>query len=233
MKKIFMPSTSGLYKMQEEGLNIYSYLIAKVVETLTMDGVVLTHKGILNKDCLFKYITEDPEIVIPICNMYPELIPNFEVAYNDLELCNRLLEPKKESSELDNLKYFSKGSGILTNQELIKKVIILLSKELKKNPKYRFTYQENPLLDNIFSTEVLKHLITNLNDKEKQSLLVIEPYYGIILNAPKEETRFGLVNYLDRYHINPSNGDNYRNQDILTNPDNRIKRLIKTINKNI
>lgn len=234
MKKNFMPSIDGLYKMQDAGLDIYSYLVAKAIEALTLNGTVLKQKGILNKKSLFKYITKDPELVLPICRMHPELISNLEIAYNDLELCNILIDGSiKSSTGLDNLMYFENGICIFTNDNIIKKVILLLVKELRQNPRYRFDYKENSLLNRIFSTEILNDIYTNFKDEEIKALLEIEPYYGMLLNGIElKDKKIAMSRYLDRYHIDLSYGEEYRNKDILTNRDNKVKRLIRTIENN-
>lgn len=249
-----MPDIESLKKMQETGADIYSYILIKTIETLIASGVNYFQKGILNPVDTYKYLLQDPDIVIPICRLYPELISNFDYAKNDPGLCLDILNNDTHSSncQLDNLTYFTKETTC-KNVQIIKFAVDALMEELLKNPKYRFTYHDvsgknGSLFDDIFSTEILNSSIYSLlfssTEKEKiiHKLAMIDPFYAITLN---EETsrenksycgNFDLVQhnllqesmnaYKERYGIKKEG-----QQVDLDNPSLKVKRYLKVINR--
>lgn len=250
MKKVFMPSIDGLKKMQSLDADVYSYIQIKTIEKFIIEGVNYSKKGILNPELTRKYILEDPDIIIPICRLYPELISRFEFASCDASLCLELLNQDTNNnyqSNLDNLSYFDK-STICGNQLIIKEVTKMLMEELNNNPKYRFTYQDSTLLNQIFSTTVISdnNLFYTNDDKWKllSDLSMIEPYYVIkkyqdeellkeyyqseLIACQKELLNISIESYKKRYNINKDN--EYLKKDIFTKENNKVKRLIKQIN---
>ena len=250
MKKVFMPSMDGLREMQSLSADVYSYIIIKTVEKFIMEGITFTAMGILNSNHTNKYILNDPEVVIPICRMYPELIERFDFANSDMALCIELLSrihQEKFVSSLDNLSYFD-GLAISNNQIIVKDTIEKLEEELIANPKYRFTYKDNVLFDQIFATTILSgDNGLYFRPEEKRMLLTklanIEPYYamkidkidGLDLDYSKEELiklkRELLINsvnaYKERYGIIEDNS--YKKEDIFKEDNKKVKRLIKKI----
>lgn len=259
MKNIFMPPKEGLKKMQELGADVYSYILIKTIETLIADGINLSAKGILNPNTTYKYILEDPEIVLPICKLYPELINMFDYAKNDSELCIELLDKDTSDSKcnLDKMIYFDENL-LCSNRLIIEKVVKLLALELTKNPKYRFTYQsstnngKNILLDKILSTTLISDessssLASSIHNSELiRNLSLIEPYYAIKLDdsfyssivlkdseiplARQQLLINSVESYKKRYGINNSNP--YSKEDIISKPNEKVKRLLRNIKIN-
>ena len=160
MKQVYIPTMDELYLIQDKvtGYNLYKYLLVKAVESLIMEGINLPNKGILKN--AYKYLRENPEIAYAICRLYPEEIKYSEYAQNDIDLCEELItnEDLQERTiyNLDNLHHFENGLGVLSNREILITTAKLLSRELPKNPRYRFEYKENTLLDNIFTCSIDK-----------------------------------------------------------------------------
>ena len=234
-KQIYIPTMDELYTMQDMDINIYNYLLAKVIELLTLEGVVYYNKGILNHE--YKYIRENPEIARAICSMYPQEIENSQIAKCDTNLCLDLITGPKDNViyNLDNLALFNDLA--LNNMVVAKTTIDILDKQLPKNPKYRFEYRENKLLHSIFSTEFINSML--YNPKLLEQLSRIEPAYILKDEEIENKTikREMLINaiksYVARYKLSSLKGDccQYDGKDILTTPDENTKRLIRHIEK--
>ena len=255
MKNVFMPSMDELYKMQELNVNLYKYILVKAIESLICSGLNYPSKGILEN--AKKYLKENPEIARAVCSMYPDEMIFSESARNDIELAVRLMNSdERETSGLDHLCKFD--SNVLYNPVVLQKVLLLLEKELKVNPKYRFEYigkdfcyfkkGAGTILDDIFDRKIdeqqLMFIMGNSRKDIVKSLINIEPAYAI--NLPVEYFKnypthipddsdvslalgYGINNYADRYGISMSVGSEYYGKDILTNPDQNIKRLLRCI----
>lgn len=236
MKKIFMPSMDELYKMQDVGANIYKYLFAKAVESIVLHGINSDDKEILKNT--YKYLRENPYMAYSICMMYPSEIKNSEIAMLETRLCLNLLEKRQNSaSNLDYLSYFD--NSVLNNSLLLRTVVSMLEDELKRNPRYRFEYKDNILLDRILNRAVAEH-DTKFDKELLISLLNIEPAYGTLFceslfdlcNLNKNGCiRASVSDYAARYYIPVDLGDEYYGKDILTNPDTEVRRLLRCINK--
>lgn len=234
-KQIYAPTIDELYEIQDMGINVYNYLIAKVAEILTLEGVVCFHKGILNTE--YKYLRENIDIVSVICRMYPREMKYSEVSKYEPSLCMSLLEDKHDNAiyRLDNLSLFDDSTT--NNVHVINMVIDILARELSSNPRYRFEYKKNNLLDSIFNTEFIGNIFysTSLLD----SLSKIEPAYVLKdKNLTDSNVRAAMLKkamqvYLSRYKLEDSscNFRIYDGKDILTTPDQNVKRLIRCINK--
>lgn len=244
-KKIYIPSKDKLEEMQDIGVNMYNYLQAKVIELLTLEGVKYPSKGILKNS--YKYFRENPEIAYAICRMYPEEIQYSEIAKNETTLCLELLtkKPKNDIYQMDNLSYFTEDTQ--KNGPIMQYVIYTLAHELQETPKYRFEYKpakesENSLLDKIFSLDLKDYEIDRLGKETIKNLMNIEPAYFFKLdsknfneNTSKEIELLKSTNkYLMRYGIKNRSGmgSDYQGKDILTNPDENTKKLIRHIEKN-
>ena len=237
MKKIYMPSMDELYQMQDMGANVYKYLVAKLIESIAM---MRTNSG--KGDVLlevYKYLREDPNIVFPICLMYPDEVRNSEIAKSDVKLCLELLgkEPRT-ACNLDILANFD--SSVQTNNLVLRNVIIKLEEELRNNPRYRFEYRNNILIDRILNRELTEANIISCRDEEILSLLKIEPTYWNIIDptllgastfSRAHVLRASVNCYADRYNIPSNAGDQYFGKDILTNPETEVKRLMRCIKK--
>lgn len=229
MKKVYIPTINELYQMQEMGANVYKYLTVKAIECLIVEGVNSPNKGILKN--AYKYLKENPDIAYSICSMYPEEIQYSETAQNNVNLCCKLIRQQKDTTiySLDNLALFQNGVGTLDNYGVVNNTINVLKEYLPKTPEYRFQYQENTLLDNIFGKK-----INNFTWFNGEAFRTIEPAYTLeTYNKDVSEEMIKAVNnYAARYNINPTLGVEYRNTDILTKPEQKTKRLLKCIKEN-
>ena len=237
MKKIYMPSMDELYQMQDMGANVYKYLVAKLIESIAMMRTN-SGKGDVLQD-IYKYLRVDPNIVFPICLMYPGEIKNSEIAKSDVKLCLELLgkEPRT-ACNFDILANFD--SSVQTNNLVLRNVIIKLEEELRNNPRYRFEYRNNILIDRILNRELTEANIKSCRNEEILSLLKIEPTYWNIIHptlwgtgtfSPAYVLRASVNCYADRYNIPSELGAEYCKQDILTNPDEEVKKLMRCIKK--
>lgn len=241
-KKVYIPSTDTLYKMQDMGANVYGYLVAKAIESIVMYGINHPNTGIFKN--AYKYLREDYDIAKAICRMYPSEIVYSDVIKNDVNFCTKLLDMNRNMKDnplsgkyyLDYLSYFS--NGVNDNVIVCSKVIDMLSQELSSNPRYRFEYRYSPLVYKILNGEITCQDVSNMlslnkysmeYDKNKKiaTLASIEPSYGIILDGKREIVQEGVSKYILRYGLSYYN--DYLEKDILTNPDEKVKRLIKCI----
>lgn len=256
MKKVFMPSMDELYKMQELNVNLYKYIFVKAVESLICNGLNYPSKGIFENAP--KYLRENLDMARAVCTMYPDEMIYSETSRNDIQLAISLMNSsEKRESGLDHLSKFD--INVLNNPTVLKSAILLLEKELVENPKYRFEYigkelrylnkGAGVLLDNIFGRNIgeqeLMFIAGSARKEVVKSLINIEPAYAISLPmdyfrkyptyvADSSDVSIalgsGINNYADRYGLPIGLGIEYNGQDILTNPDKNVKRLLKCIN---
>lgn len=235
MKEMYVPTMDELYLMQDMGSNIYRYLVAKVIERLILEGVNTPAKGMLKS--AYKYLRENYDVASAVCTLYPEEMQYSEILKYDSSFCLKLIEePKPLDTSLDNLSYFDEGT--LSNVSVMNKTITRLNKVLIDNPKYRFTYKQSKLLDDIFLGRVN---LDNIGYDEKMLLTSIEPaylvkYYQNYLKSfegtkdLKQVLEYGIFDFCYRYNVSNWLGSEYKGKDILTNQPTEVKRLIKCIN---
>lgn len=239
MKKVYMPSDETLDKMQELAGSeyLYRYILAKAVESIVMNKSL--DKNLLEDET--KAIREDYYIQKAICYLYPE-----QVAYSEcmqmensfaLDLLKR--QPSNIIYNIDNIRHFEPMTQY--SYDVIRKVISILVQELPKTPTYRFEYKDNPLLDSIFECELNKLIkgIYGCQVYYAGDLIKLEPAYGVLL--PDEafasqidritSLQSGISRYHNRYGIPSVTGNKYANQDILSNPDANVKKLMKCIKR--
>ena len=246
MKKVYVPTMDEMYLIQDmvKGHNLYKYILVKAIESLVMEGKLYQNKGILKT--AYRYLSENPEIAYAICRMYPSEIAYSEYAQNDIRLCLDLITGKAQPDmtiyNLDNLSHFEKGVGVLSNSGIISMTSHILAEKLLTTPNYRFEYKENTLLDDIFSCEIPTGIIPS---NAGYDFTVIDPIYTIKLDfrqlssfLPSSGDRKYLLEqsinkYLERYSITGRDGyiNGYGTKDILTNPDEHVKRLLKCIDE--
>ena len=246
-KKVYVPTEEQLYQMQDMGANVYKYLLVKAIETLAMDGVKYKNKGMFKN--AYKYLRENPEIAYAICMMYPEEIKYSETAREDIDLALDILDKKEDRTiyQLDNLVGFE--NDVLNNYLVGEKAISILADKLPDNPQYRFEYKDfecvgyneqrhpklmhNKLLNDIFACRY------GIPRCEKESvierLITIEPAYSLRFEEQLGTYSVGLLreavnDYARRYGISSDVGEQYRGKDILTVPNEDVKRLVKCIN---
>ncbi len=239
MKKVYIPSDETLDKMQElAGAEyLYRYILAKAVESIVMNKPL--DKNLLEDET--KSIREDYYIQKAICYLYPE-----QVAYSEcmqmensfaLDLLKR--QPSNIIYNIDSIRHFD--PMILYSTDVVYKVVSMLSQELPNTPTYRFEYKDNQLLDSIFGCELDK-LIKRLYGSQihyASDLIKIEPAYGVLLPDKYFASLVdrgasllsGIYGYRNRYGISSVVGNEYRNQDILSNPDANVKKLMKCIKR--
>lgn len=229
MKKIFIPNDKELKRMSLLGVNIESYLAAKVVEILLMEGIKYPSKNYFNGE--YKYIREDSTIAHSVCLLRPEAINYSDVAIYDSDLCLKLLDRKNDhNSNLDVIASFS--DSIVNNQLVVKKVIEILFQEIRKNPDYRFTYKANNFLDNIFEGkfEYDRHVFLDSRNYHFMYMLgAIEPYY--VLSSLDKGNNGKLLEevmneYIGRYDIidvDSNNIDNYKKRIRAYKKDNNLE----------
>lgn len=246
-KKVYVPTEEQLYKMQDMGANVYKYLLVKAIETLVMDGVKYKSKGIFKN--AYKYLRENPEIAYAICKMYPEEMKYSEIAREDIDLALDIIDKKEKDRticNLDNLVYFE--NDVLNNCLVGEKIISILADKLPDNPQYRFEYNDliflgydeknhpilkyNKLLNDIFACRYGNPKFERKSIVER--LITIEPAYALRFEEQLKTDAIGLLragvnDYSSRYWISSDIGCQYQGKDILTNPDEKVKRLVRCI----
>lgn len=239
MRKIYMPTENELYQMQGiiGGDHMYKYLLIKAIEALIVNGLNYPARGILrNAD---EDIKNDSAIVHRIGLLYPYEIEHSQVAMNDSELCSKLLNGLEDRSiyGLDNLSRFS--DEVNYYPKVIKQTVSTLADKLLDMPRYRFEYHQSPLLESIFGcdTSLLDHCSGPVILRE---LVDIEPGYALKLSDKDIEKHDmfsnrvnllfdGFNQYRERYELSNYSEGKYAGKDILTDKDENVKRLIRTI----
>lgn len=245
MKKVYIPSDETLEKMQElAGAEyLYGYILVKAVESIVMNKSL--DKNLLEDEA--KSIREDYYIQKAICYLYPEQVAYSENMQMESNFAIDLLkkQPSNIIYNIDSIRHFDPMT--LYSSNVVRKVIGLLTKELLNEPTYRFEYKDNQLLDSIFGCELDKireRLYCSPTYFRSElyflsDLIKIEPAYGILL--PDEcftsqvnraaSLQSGIICYESRYDISKTIGNKYYNQDILSNPDTNVKKLMKCIKR--
>lgn len=241
MKKVYIPSKDELYKLQSMGANIYKYLLIRTIEAIIIEDVLYEEHDML--EFVYDELSEFPEIIQAIGKLYPERIPNCKRAIHDIELCKSIITKLPEKNKaiygLDNLVYYNDNPSVLFNSEIVLNTIEQLAKQLSHNPKYRFDYKEpNSLLDDIFACEIS---MSSISRESIDDLSLVDPIYSIKLNnqtnLEDKKIRDSIVSsltrniiiYGNRYGLDRNIGMEYQRKDILKNPDNRVKKLIRTL----
>lgn len=239
-RQMFVPSLENLYFIQENGGNVYKYLICKTIEKIVLDGINYPGIGMLEMyGGSFSDFREDSNIAKAVCRMYPEEIKYSKTMQYEPDLCLKLIsEPPQEDNSLNNLTYFNQT--ILNNTVVINQVIKRLSKILLVNPKYRFTYKSNSLLNDIL---LCKLDLDNayLYGNNDNTILGIEPAY-LIKNPDyyrnnhiklSKALNAGIDTYGLRYDLPLEFASEYKGKDILTYQPHKVKKLIKCINNEL
>lgn len=239
MKKVYIPSDETLDKMQELAGSkyLYCYMLAKTVESIVMNKPL--DKNLLEDET--KSIREDYFIQKAICYLYPEQVAYSEYMQMESSFALDLLkmQPSNIIYNIDSIRHFD--PMILYSTDVVYKVVSMLSQELSNTPTYRFEYKDNQLLDSIFGCELDK-LIKRLYGSQihyARDLIKIEPAYGVLLPDKYFASLVdrgasllsGISKYHNRYGISSVVGNEYRNQDILSNPDANVKKLMKCIKR--
>lgn len=227
MKQIYIPTREELSVIESyKNTNIYKYILSKVVEKMLTS---FTYINAMDSD-----LKEIKELRDSICYIYPqELGFNIE-GQHDKNLCSRILDKKQndEVYNLDNLCRFNED--IMFDLGISLKVIDLLYKGLQTNPEYRFTYKENVLLNSIFNLDYQKFM--TYPDGTIKKLIEIEPMYVLKLpNNTMTDDNIRLAVAIDeyayKYGIPFTVGKEYIGKNIVNNPDEKGKKLIKYLYK--
>lgn len=229
--KVCIPTMEELELLQKLGIDVYSYLIAKVTETIIMEDIIYEEGDMFE---ILDYLGPHPDIIYAICRLYPEKISESIITSKDIDLCKMLTSTiKNEDKSIYQLENIIKNfdESILFDKEIIKNTVDFISSHLSQCPKYRFDYMgENKLLDSIFSGELTKEmiapgLITNLT--------TIDPTYCVRLDKNNRGKEFiiqrGMAMYLNRYEIGQYNTSTYFQKDIIKKPNDDVKKLIKCL----
>lgn len=239
MKKVYTPSDETLDKMQELAGSkyLYCYMLAKAVESIVINKT--PDKNLLEDET--ESIREDYYIQKAICYLYPEQVAYSEYMQMESSFALDLLkmQPSNIIYNIDSIRHFD--PMILYSTDVVYKVVSMLSQELPNTPTYRFEYKDNQLLDSIFGCELDK-LIKRLYGSQihyARDLIKIEPAYGVLLPDKSFASLVdrgasllsGISGYRNRYGISSVVGYEYRNQDILSNPDANVKKLMKCIKR--
>lgn len=227
MKKIYIPTYEELITIESyKNASVYKYILAKVVEKLLSTNTYI--------NAMDASLREIKELTNAICYIYPQEIRLQAPNAKDKQLCMHLLDkhPSDKIHNLDNLARFD--NDVLLDYGITIQVIDILYKELSHNPAYRFTYQENSLLNDIFTAN--HERFANLPTITLSKLIEIEPIYGLRYpNQTKvaDNTRLAVAidEYTSKYGISYAIGREYIGKDIVNNPDNKVKTLIKYLHK--
>ena len=239
MKKVYIPTIDEMRYMQNMGVNIYQYLLSKTIESLVMTDVVYEEEDMF--EVSYEELSSFPEIIYTIAKMYPERISTSEQASKDINLCRKLIPVIAKSNQsingLDYMRQFS--DEVLANPKIINEIIQTLANNLQTSPRYRFEYQEpNNVLDNLFAREIPKDIISN---KVIDEIICLEPAYltelSELLHKQKDAKEIpsivmrGSTRYASRHDIDINPFSNNQNNDVLTNPNERVKKLLKVLDR--
>lgn len=241
-KPIYIPTEEDICRLQKikdkndlNKVDIYGYLVGKVIEKLIVDYKFLKFKDIPATDIL--------EVVHGVCYVYDMEIENSDYAQYDADLCHKLLSRRIDSEieNLNNLRRFS--HSVQFNRTTISMAIDLLDEKLKDNPKYRFTYAKSELLDTIFGVDYQEFLSQPSYNMVK--LIHIDPIYALkfdprklmpeLINPDEKIMSYrlgmlleeGIRRYKQRFDLSEYIGYDYEHED-MTNPQNeQVKKLIK------
>ncbi len=241
-RPIYIPTEEDIYRLQQiknsndiNKVDIYGYLVAKAVEKLIIDFNFLRYKDIP--------VVDIPEIIHGVCSIYPKEVYNSEIAKYDADLCHKILSRKidPEVTKLDNLSMFA--PSVQFNRTTISIVLDILDDKLKENPKYRFIYDSNGLLDAIFGVDYQEFLSQPYYNKEK--LIHLDPIYAIkfdsrglmpeIISSDERLINYrlgcllneGIRKYKERYDLGEYIGYDYEEEDMTNPKSNQVKKLIK------
>jgi len=234
--KVYIPTMEELIELQKLGIDVYSYLVAKVTETIIMETRIYDEGDMFE---ILNYLGDHPEITYAICRIYPDMIKESIITSKDPKLCKQLIEriskEDKTIYKLDDI-LMNFDESILFDEGIIKSTINFLSSHLSYCPKYRFDYQgPNELLDNIFSCELP---VSKISHDSYDNIMIIDPIYSVKLGikpkSKKDEEKYFAIKramaiYTGRYGISNLLDERYQNKDIINKPDEKVKRLIKTL----
>lgn len=232
--KVYIPTMEELIELQKLGIDVYSYLITKVTETIIMEDKVYDEGDIFE---ILDYLGPHPEIVYSICRLYPDKISESIITSKDIDLCRKLIKSIKREDRIiykldDILMNFDKD--ILFDTGVIKNTISFISAHISSCPKYRFDYMgPNDLLDSIFSCELP---IEKIPADSFINLIDIDPIYSVKLGINHKANKDKIIlykraaaMYTGRYGYEEIINKDYQNKDIINKPDDNVKRLIKCL----
>ena len=241
-KPLYIPTDEDISKLQRikeandiNKVDIYGYLVAKVIEKLIINYHFLRYKDIS--------VTDIEEVVHGVCYIYPNEIYNSEYAKYDADLCHELLNQKIDTSitNLDKLGLFA--PSVEFNRQTISMTLDILDEKIKDNPKYRFTYNDSELLDAIFGVDYQKFLSLSYHDMVK--LIHLDPIYALKFDSQKLISEItdpdeklinyrlgvlletGIRRYKQRYDLHEYVGYNFEKEDMTNPKSDQVKKLIK------
>ena len=251
-KRVYLPTEEDLREIERikesnkvVDINAYGYLVAKAIEKILVDKQNGTLIG--NMD---DYILNIPQIVYGICWVYPEELKNFDRIRQDESFCEQLLRKNGDNTiyNLDRLGIYLPSVQFSSN--IVRTTIDILNEKLKDNPEYRFEYQENDLLNSIFSFNypMFEDLSFALFSKLKNIDATYALNYGtkslysdfyvdnkndkdLITHRKGMFFEEGLTRMLERYNLSKHCGYDYRGVDITKDDNEQIKRLKRFLTK--
>ena len=236
MRHIYIPTIEEfkIIELLSGNDSLYKYILTKTVEKLINEGGLIK-----NTD---KELTNIPELATAICYIYPQEIMHSDIAKNDLNLFVRLLSSDFDyNNNSDNLNYLHEASkDVQYNEKVVLRALKILNLKLQKDPAYRFNYRRSDLLDSIFGVDYLKFI--GYDEQIKDILMSIDPIYLIkflkttklnkeIAQEQGNKLKEKIDTYSLRYGINPSVGEQYKQINILKRPDEKVRRLVRELNK--
>ena len=235
MKKVYIPTQEELYSLQNMGVNIYYYLLTKTIESILMADVIYEEEDMF--DVAYDEFAEHPQIIYSIARMYPERIADSERASSDVNLCKKIIPTLTQSTlSLKGLDYMMMfKEEVLKHPEVIETILTSLATKLQNNPRYRFEYQgPNDALDEIFACETP---VDKLTDSAIESIASIDPIYFVKLqeNGSYEtcldEVKQAIIKRASMYGLNAFGVRYTKDIDMLTNPNERVKKLMRCLDR--
>lgn len=177
--EVYIPTLEELEKLQSFGINIYNYILAKVIETIIMEDIIYEESDMFE---ILDSLDYDKNIIYAICKMYPQKISESIITSKDSQLIERLIRKiGREDRVIYKLDDYLMNcdESILFEESVITSTIDFIAAHISSCPKYRFDYMgPNKLLDNIFGCKLSE---LKLKPNTQDNLISIEPIYAVKL----------------------------------------------------
>jgi len=198
-RPMYIPTDEEIEYLNHIDTNmVYNYLVTKSIEKLILEAKFL-------RDLSMPVLTID-EVVHGVCFIFPEEIYASENDKYDVTFCHQLLtrKPSIALKKLNSLHTFA--PSVQYNTQIMQTTIDLLDQELVNDPKYRFTYTENLLLNAIFAIDYEKFI--SLSTDYLLKLIKIDPSYALKFPDLKDRDYFfkiGMEKYQQRFDLTEDN----------------------------
>lgn len=175
-KKVYVPTTEELEELKKilqktntyrNEKTLYEYLIAKKVELIVANGGL---------EFFSQNEKEDYDIVYGVTNFYKEDI--WCTPFTSSPIAKKIILTDKIMDTEYGLDYLDRIDNKLCNdKEFVCQIVSKLKTILQKDPNYRFVYQNNKLLNDIFERKLSTNIIKSCIKNDISSLTGIEPTY--------------------------------------------------------